>query len=147
MQIPWGSFWQRSKNPLKTGWLITAGLLAVYIGAIQPREGARGISPKKATGLTASAGWAPLSLKREATFYDRTEGVVGGVPGGRVADEKASLEAASVSGAPAPPPPPPGRAPDDRKTIRNGTMDLIAKNPRDSSEAIGQLAERVGGFL
>ena len=35
----------------------------------------------------------------------------------------------------------------DRKTIRNGEMDLVVKNPRESSEAIRQLAERVGGFL
>jgi hypothetical protein len=133
MQTSWGNFWQRSRKPLKTGWLIAAGLMAVYIGAIQPRQRAQG--------------WAPLSLKRRATPYDQTtEGVVGGVPGG-VADKEVSLEAASVSGVPAPPPPPPESAPDDRKTIRNGAMDLIVKNPRDSSEAIRQLAERVGGFL
>ena len=35
----------------------------------------------------------------------------------------------------------------ERRTIRTGAMDLIVKNPRDSSEAIRQLAERVGGFL
>jgi hypothetical protein len=129
MQISWGNFWQRSRKPLKTGWLIAAGLMAVYIGAIQPRQRAQG--------------WDPLSLERRATLYDQTEGVVGGVPGG-IADKEVSLEAASVSGVPAPPP---ESAPDDRKIIRNGAMDLIVKNPRDSSEAIRQLAERVGGFL
>jgi hypothetical protein len=35
----------------------------------------------------------------------------------------------------------------DRKTIRNSSMDLIVKNPRDASEKIRQLADRTGGFL
>jgi cell division protein FtsL len=35
----------------------------------------------------------------------------------------------------------------DRKTIRNGSLDLIVKNPRETSERIRQLAERAGGFL
>ena len=136
MQIPWGSFWQRSKKPLKVGWLITAGLMAVYIGVIQPRQRALLVSDDLATGLRASEGYSSPA-----------EGVVGGAPGNFVAAEKVSLEAASVSGNPAPPPPPPSGAPDSRKTIRNGAMDLIVKNPRDSSEAIRQIAERVGGFL
>ena len=147
MQIPWGSFWQRSKKPLKTGWLITAGLIAAYIGAIEPRENARGISAGRATGLNASAEWKPQSYWRQSSVSSLVQGVVGGVPGGSAAKEEVSLQAASVSGVPAPPPPPPGSAPDDRKTIRNGAMDLIVKRPRDSSEAIRQLAERVGGFL
>ena len=136
MQIPWGNVWQRSKKPLKTGWLITAGLMAVYIGAIQPRQRLFDISADRETAVSASAGYSSPA-----------EGVIGGVPGGIPAEDRGSLQAASVSGAPAPPPPPRGNAPDDRKTIRNGAMDLIVKNPRDSSEAIRQLVERVGGFL
>jgi hypothetical protein len=147
MQIPWGSFWQRSKKPLKTGWLITAGLMAVYIGAIEPRESEREISAGRGTGLSAQEEWKPQSFWRETSFSHRVKGVVGGVPGGSAAKEEVLLEDASVSGASAPAPPPPGGAPDDRKTIRNGALDLIVKSPRDSSEAIRKLAEGVGGFL
>lgn len=35
----------------------------------------------------------------------------------------------------------------DRKMIRNSSMDLVTKNPADTSEKIRQLAERLGGFL
>ncbi len=147
MQIPWGSFWQKSRKPLKTGWLITAGLIAVYVGAIEPREGARGISTEKATGLSATAGWEPVSLWRQTSVSRLAEGVVGGVPGGMPADEKGSVEMASVDALPAPPPPPPKSAPDDRKMIRNGAMDLIVKSPRDTSEKIRHLAQQFGGFL
>ena len=147
MQIPWGSFWQKSRKPLKTGWRITAGLIAVYVGAIEPREGARGISTEKATGLSATAGWEPVSLWRQTSVSRLAEGVVGGVPGGMPADEKGSVEMASVDALPAPPPPPPKSAPDDRKMIRNGAMDLIVKSPRDTSEKIRHLAQQFGGFL
>jgi Domain of unknown function (DUF4349) len=136
MQIPWGSFWQRSRKPLKTGWLIVAGLMAMYIGVIEPRQHAQEMSAERATGLSASAGYSSPA-----------EGVVGGVPGGSAAKEEVSQQAASMSGVPAPPPPTPGSAPDDRKTIRTGAMDLIVKNPRDTSKKIRQLAEQFGGFL
>jgi hypothetical protein len=136
MQIRWGNSWQRIRKPLKTGWLIAAGLIALYIGAIQPRQRAQVISEERAAGLTPSAGYSSPA-----------EGLIGGAAGDSTVADKVSLESASVSGVPAPPPPPPGGAPDDRKTIRNGAMDLVVKNPRDSSEAIRQLAERVGGFL
>jgi len=63
------------------------------------------------------------------------------------ADEKGSVEMASVDALPAPPPPPPKSAPDDRKMIRNGAMDLIVKSPRDTSEKIRHLAQQFGGFL
>jgi hypothetical protein len=148
MQIPWGSFWQKSRKPLKTGWLITAGLIAVYIGAIEPREGARGISSERATGLAASTGWEPQSYWRQSSFSSRGQGVVGGVPGGIAGKEEGSVEMASVDALPPPaPPPPPKNAPDDGKTIRSGAMDLVVKNPRDASEKIRQLAQQLGGFL
>ena len=38
MAICWGVFSTKSKKALKTGWLITAGVLAFYVGVIQPRE-------------------------------------------------------------------------------------------------------------
>ena len=154
MQIPWGGLWQRSRKPLKTGWLITAGLMAVYIGAIQPRESAREIDAERETGLSASAEWKPQSLWREMSLSRRVEGVVGGVPGRIAAEEEGSPAAASmasVSGGNAQARPmrmvAKPSTPDDRKTIRNGVMDLIVKSPRDASDKIRQLTEHLGGFL
>jgi hypothetical protein len=154
MQIPWGSLWQTSRKPLKTGWLITAGLIAVYIGAIQPRESERGIATERATGLSASAGWEPQSYWRQSSISSRVQGVVGGVPGGFAAQERDSLQAvsvASVSGGNAPARPmriaTQLSTSDDRKTIRNGAMDLIVKSPRETSEKIRRLTEQLGGFL
>lgn len=138
MQIPWGSLWQKSRKPLKTGWLITAGLVAVYIGAIQPREGERAISAERATLLSASAEWEPQSLWRDASFSAPAKGAVGGSPrliSGSLGEARTMRMVTKIA------------ADDDRKMIRNGAMDLIVKSPRDTSEKIRQLAERTGGFL
>ena len=59
MEIPWGGFWQKSRNRLKAGWLITAGLVAIYLGAVEPMNRMKGISSSRATGLAASADWQP----------------------------------------------------------------------------------------
>jgi hypothetical protein len=148
MQIPWGSRWQKSRKALKTGWLITAGLISLYIGAIKPREEVRGIATERAAGLAAGSQWEPVSLWQQTRLSAMLQkGVVGGVPGGVTANDEGAVETASVDAAPAPPPPPPKSAPDDRKTIRNGAMDLIVKSPRETSEKIRQSAERLGGFL
>ena len=148
MQIPWGSFWQKSRKQLKTGWLITAGLIAIYLGSIEPMNEARSIAAERATGLAASSEWQPVSMWHQTHLGAMLEkGVAGGVPGGVAADEEGSVETASVDGLPAPPPPPPRSAPDDRKMVRNGAMDLIVKSPRDTSDKIRLLAQQLGGFL
>jgi hypothetical protein len=142
MEIPWGVFWQKSRNPLKTGWLVMAGLVAIYIGAIQPMDGARGIASERTGGLAATAGWEPVSLWRSYSMQSSTrpmmlqKGVIGGVPGKRTG----ALSMAAYSDIS-------GSTTEDRKTIRTGSMDIVSKNPRDSSEKIRQLAERAGGFL
>jgi hypothetical protein len=150
MKIPWGVFWQKSRSRLKAGWLITAGLIAIYVGAIEPMNQVRSIATEKAAGLAAVSEWQPVSMwhqTRLSAMFDK--GVVGGVPGGIAAKaDRDSFYDASVTSdnAPSPPPPPPPGSP-DRKTIRNGLMDVVVKSPRDTSEKIRQLAERVGGFL
>src|SRR5260370_30448 len=137
MQIRCGRFWRRSRKPLKTGWLIAACVMAVYIGAIQPRENARGISAERATGLSASDEWRPQSFWPETSFANHIKGVVGGIPGGYATDEKAPLQASVTgrSGGSARTRPmrsvPKIAIPDDRKMIRTSAMDLIVKNPRD----------------
>ena len=62
MEIPWGGFWQKSRNRLKAGWLITAGLVAIYLGAVEPMNRMKGISSSRATGLAASADWQPSAM-------------------------------------------------------------------------------------
>ena len=73
MQIVWGSFWRRSRKWVKAGWLIMAGVVALYIGAIEPQQNAREISSQRATGLDAVA-WEPISLWRQARLVPHREG-------------------------------------------------------------------------
>jgi hypothetical protein len=142
MQIRWGSFWHKSRAHLKTGWLITAGLVALYLGAIAPLEGSRSISLQKATGLgaahTKGTSFARLSADRRAASPIIARGVVGGVPG--AVEQRAVPFNAS-------PAPVPSAASEDRKLVRTGAMDLVVKNPGESAEKIRQLADRMGGFL
>ena len=151
MKIVWGAFWQKSRKWLKIGWLITAGLLAVYVGVIGPANDRRGIASSKATGLAAIEesrnGRLPYRLfahNRQArvetvTFLESAN-----------ADKVAPMEQAAAFGISAFSAPPPPQSPvnsDDRKMIRSGTMDLVVKKPSEAAEKIRQLAERMGGFL
>jgi hypothetical protein len=98
MVIRWGVFAAKSRMAPKTGWLITAGVVALYLGVIQPRDQARGIASEKATGLAAvsgGVGWEPISLWRQTSILPHfrsdaylQRGTVGGVPVGLI--EKAA---------------------------------------------------------
>jgi hypothetical protein len=148
MRIVWGSFWQRSRKWLKTGWLITAGVVAIYVGAIEPQQNAREIRSQRANGL-GPVGWEPMSLWRQARLVPRREaqavaGVVGGVPGGIAAGEIGVKQAAMLAYAPAAPP---SDASADRKMVRTSSIDLIVKSPAAAAEKVQQLAEHLGGFL
>jgi hypothetical protein len=149
MRIVWGSFWQRSRKWLKTGWLITAGVVAIYVGAIEPQQNAREIRSQRANGLGA-VGWEPMSLWRQARLVPHREvravaGVVGGVPGGIAAGEIGGIkQAAMLAYAPAAPP---SDASADRKMVRTSSIDLIVKSPAAAAEKVQQLAEHMGGFL
>jgi len=115
-------FWQKSRKWLKVGWLIAAGLVAIYVGVIAPRERARGLADEKQTGLGAT---------------DKVA-LMGGLVGG---EENREFQA---TGSPAPPPPP---GSEDRKLVRTASLDLIVKNPASAAEQVRQLAERLGGYL
>src|SRR5260370_1302199 len=90
MVIRWGVFSTKSRKALKTGWLITAGVIALYLGVIQPRDRARGIASERSTGLAAvsgGVGWEPIFLWRQTSILPRfsheayfQKGAVGGVP-------------------------------------------------------------------
>jgi len=146
MKIPWGAFWEKGRHRLKAAWLITAGLVAIYVGAMEPMNQVRSIDTERATGLVAGPEW-PASLWHQTRLSAMLQrGIVGGVPGGITAGNGEIVDMASVNALPTPPPPPPGTSA-DRKTISNGFMDLVVKSPRDTSEKVRQLAERAGGFL
>ena len=140
MQTHWGGFWHKSRAHLKTGWLITAGLIALYLGAIAPLENARSISLQKATGLSAVAtertSFSLRSPNRLRVSGSMMGGVVGGVPGGVPGRAMITVNATV-----------PTAASEDRKLVRTGSMDLVVKNPSEAAEKIRQLADRMGGFL
>jgi Domain of unknown function (DUF4349) len=155
MEIAWGKFWQSSRNRLKAGWLITSGLIAIYLGAVEPMNRIREEQSQRETGIGAVAGgFEPISLWHQRSPMhmmvqkDTTrDGFIGGLPGGITPGKRrVRMAVASVNGLPAPPPPPPGTA-EDRKTVRTGAMDIVVKHPRDTSEEIRHLAESLGGFL
>ena len=143
MQIRWDSFWHKSRAHLKTGWLIAAGLVALYLGAIVPLENTRSISVRKATGLGAVAFERRSFPLRSPTLFrasgNLARGVVGGVPGGVPRRDMMTLNATV--------PAVPSAGSEDRKLIRTGAMDLVVKNPGEVAEKIRQLADRMGGFL
>jgi hypothetical protein len=140
MQIRWGSFWHKSRAHLKTGWLITAGLVALYLGVLEPLENTREIRNQKATGLAAVARERSFISLRSPNLFrasgSMARGVVGGVPGAVPRQAMMTVNATI-----------PTAASEDRKLVRTGAMDLIVKNPGDAAEKIRQLADRMGGFL
>jgi hypothetical protein len=156
MEIVWGTFWERSRKSLKTGWLVVAGVVAVYVGAIQPHENARMMAEQKYIGLGTVTGgpvsfWRPSRIQRMTGDRERSPSrmMARGVLNGVVADKYATadLMATSIVPPPPPPPPPPPNASDDRKMVRTTEMDLIVKSPAVTMAKIRQLIEQAGGFL
>src|SRR5437879_13526026 len=87
MSVAWGSrlrsFWTNNKH-LRTGWLVTAGIMALYAGAIHPHENQRGIARERGTGLAARASVEPIALWHQMRILpqlgvsrDRASGVGG----------------------------------------------------------------------
>ena len=141
MQIRWGSFWHKSRAHLKTGWLITAGLVALYLGAIAPLENTRSISTQRARGRLSAVATERTSFSLRSPNRLRVSGsvmggVIGGVPGAVPRQAMMTVNATI-----------PTAASEDRKLVHTGAMDLVVKNPGESAEKIRQLADRMGGFL
>ena len=152
MAIRWGVFSTKSRKALKTGWLIMAGVVALYLGVIQPRDRARGVASQKASGLAAvsgGVGWEPISLWRQTSILPRfsreaylQKGVVGGVPVDRAVVARASLTAFSAGGGGGE-----EGTSEDRKRVRTAALGLIVKTPAETAEKIIQIAQSTGGFL
>jgi hypothetical protein len=128
MQVAWGRFWQNSKGRWKTGWLITAGLIALYLGAIQANDRTSGNSQHTGTG-DLSAAWDPIALWRSplhAVSVDSAE-VRGSALGAFLgsAAKEARLEPQPATLRSELKVSEPKMQADDRKLVRNGSMDLI----------------------
>jgi len=142
----WRSFLTSGRN-LKAGWLVTAGIVALYVGVIRPHESVGGISNSRATGL-AEMRPDPLALWSHARFAPLAR-----ISRDRIPDADKSLEEPhrvrtmamlSASEAPAAAP---QDADSDRKMVRTSSIDLIVQKPAEAAEKIRKLAESVGGFL
>jgi hypothetical protein len=132
-------FLLNGKN-LRTGWLITAGIVAMYIGAIRPYEGTPGIANSKATGISVD----------KAALWRRTRPMARLVPTHEQeidADKFVQPMAATFLSAPPPHPPASPQMEADRKMVRTGFLDLIVQKPAETADKIRRLAESLNGFL
>jgi hypothetical protein len=138
MKIAWGAFWLGSRKWLRTGWLITAVLLAVYGGVIRPSRAFRGIAMERTTALAAierNRHWL-VPLPQSVDNATLAAGVVGGVPGGAAPRSVSMMTYLPASDGVA-----------ERRLVRTSSIDLLVKSPAESAEKIRSLTEHVGGFL
>lgn len=141
-----------SNRNLKTGWLVVAGIGALYVSAIRPYQASRGIANSRSSGLSVDkaepvALWQQQSraLPRYRAALGRDEsgenakGVVGGTP----INQATSLHQMSFLSSPPPLP----DAESDRKIVRTSVLDLVVKKPEQTADRIRVLAESMDGFL
>lgn len=134
------ALWARSRNVLKTGWLISAGLVALYVGWVQAGQHQRGVASQRATGLAVPTETDRIALwKQPSSFFSANsnatlyqQGIVGGfaAKGEQVA---ATLDA--------------DKADAERKLVRTASLNLVVKSPAQVAEKIIELAQNAGGFL
>jgi Domain of unknown function (DUF4349) len=136
-----------SGENLKAGWLVTAGIVALYVGAIRPYEGVRGINNSKATGVAEQRA-VPIGLWRQARFsaqlrasQDRNSAA------DTIVREPNAMRAMALLSSPEPPPPAPQDADSDRKMVRSSSVDLVVQKPAEAAESIRRLVESLGGLL
>ena len=152
MIIPWGVFSAKSRAALKTGWLITAGVVALYLGLFQPRDRAQGIASESANGLAAvsgGVGWDPIALWRPTSILPHfrpeahfQEGIVGGASVDRAIVTRASLMAFSGGNADVE-----EGVSENRELVRTESLGLTVKAPAEGAEKIIRIAQDAGGFL
>lgn len=146
MSLIWGARWSsylRSRKSLEIGWLITAGIVALYFVVFRPQERQYGINNSKASGLAESAERRhPIGVWRQTG----ATGVIGGVPGG-VDQDKIIMNAAAFLDMSAQSPSNSEQAEAGRKMVRSATLELLVEHPAEMAEKIRVLAETQGGFL
>lgn len=137
MAWKWGELARRSGKWLTVGWLLVAGLIALYFGMVEPRHRYRGIAAERATALAAmpeqpsTLSAPPFGLNRRPN--SALAGVIGGVlPASMVAEDAAPSSPGDSS---------------DRKLVRTASLDLVVQHPSDAADKIRVLAEGLGGYL
>lgn len=136
MTIAWPPLWWKQRSQLKKLWLIAAATVAIYYGAIQPRQDFRGVAMQRSSALASIEGsrhqhWfqpSMLAVQEER----QAEGVVGGVPASAANQGSAVTRLADDN---------------DRKIVRTSSIALIVEKPADATGKVQQLAEAAGGFL
>jgi len=145
----WRSFWASGKN-LATAWMITAGVVALYVGVIRPNEITGGINNSKAAGLAQPRRAEPMALWRQmrilpqtAAWRDQesTADTLVGEPTNRIRMMSA------LSGSSQAPAAAPEDADADQKMVRTSSLDLVVRKPAETAEQIRNVAEGLGGFL
>ena len=102
------------------------------------REFWAGVGATIIVGFLVSIG-VPNLLRSRMSMYQakRVTGLSAGYSGtDKLMGVNLVSEAADIS-----------ETPEERKVIRNGAMDMLVKNPKETSEKIRILAEQTGGFL
>ncbi len=138
MKITWGMFWLGSCKWLKTGWLVTAFLIAVYGGVIRPSRAFRGIAMEKTTALAAierNRHWL-LPLPESVDNATLAAGIIGGVPGVVAPRSVSMMTYLPKSGSLT-----------ERQVVRTSSIDLLVKSPAEAADKIRSLTEHLGGFL
>ena len=144
MQLTWAGIWQKNQKRLKAGWLVMAGLVALYFGTLRPFEG-RGAFSAKSSSVDSSRVepvWPESSPEPLAAPGESSANVVlRAISGGTEVAQSRPAAAAYLPDHAKP------ASDADRKMVRTASLDLVAKNPGEASEKIRQLVERLGGFL
>lgn len=152
MAIRWGVFSSKSQETLRIGWLITAAVVALYFGVIQPHNQLRGIAMQKGTGLASVSGgvaWQPISLWHQTSIRPRLAhtSFEKDLGGNNSVDRAVVLNASLMT------PPPAGSSGEeassasDHELVRTASLGLIVKAPAQTAEQIQQLVRKAGGFL
>jgi cell division protein FtsL len=132
MAIVWGDLSRKSRKWLKAGWLVLVGLVAVYVGAIQPHENAQRIAMQNSTGLGAVSSDSFFSPVSSSLSRQRIRGEAN--------LQMAATPVLTALSAPM-------EKSDSREVVRTARMSLIVKAPAETSDKIRQLTEKLGGFL
>jgi hypothetical protein len=147
MSVTWGQRWRAlgtSGKNLTTVWLITAGIVAFYVGVIRPQEDVGGIASSRASGLAGDRS-QPIGFWRQMPLLQRAASVDKAVVGDRSGVQP--YLAASLSPRLSPSAEEPQDTDQERKLARTDSIELIVQKPAEAAEQIRRLAESLGGFL
>ena len=124
------------RRRLKTGWLLVAGISALYL-SIRPLEQAGGFRDQQSAGLVAlRPRWFPQLISAKLSGADGTVAEVpGDLRGGIGSLQPSSLMPSSAS------------SQDLRQLVRTNSLDLAVQDPAGAAERIRRFAESSGGYL